>query len=720
MIWQTFWCALSSDQTPDLLDVKQEVPWAADQVCRQLEKVGGEVDKETSSTQSFKSSLLGFASCNSVQSQARQDSTTVTGASSDNVAGKAMVALHTRLEDLSLALLSWETITRRSQNVTSLADEQAAVAAADCASAAFEDFRVNLCSNGESRVMQALALLKELPPANVWRDMERIQMLLRARQVFLDARLDAGPRFLEAAREQRRWPEADALAAEWLVSLGRVFGEKGSLHWRERARARLRSGLAVGPTPGPDGTAVANRPLLENGIPVLVGRGCLRIRNIRAKNLRRADYRSKIEPYVLFDFAGSRACTSVLMDNEDSPEWATEEMIFEVDALQEMPMLCASAWNMDGSLADDPLGCVDDVAGGLDVETGTAGRGLDVVALLAGIRPELVPPAGGRGLPDQPGRPLLGRRQVCCLPLRGEGAGDRGASIGFEIIYSEGGSADPLVYLQDDTQENPMLELLADVEQQLDEHLRSFGPESDGFFLPQLDAKPRGLGPPLEVLGIPATVRVKVSEYISVMDELSFLVTSGAAEASKSAGLDVADLADFRTFWSTHHLTYRQLEKLRESLRAFEFRAGQNETLRRSIEEQDSLLPTIGVWSTERRRRLRDQVFLTTLRLRHYDVCGVPVWIWQPLVLVLLLSGGMAGLTVKVLNMDLSWKAVLLPFFCLIVVLCAASFFSGDASTRLRAFASAEVLRLRQEPFLTRLLDSGPGYCIVPTCDEID
>mmetsp|Transcript_200 Transcript_200/g.452 ORF Transcript_200/g.452 Transcript_200/m.452 type:complete len:154 (-) Transcript_200:67-528(-) len=150
-------------------------------------------------------------------------------------------------------------------------------------------------------------------------------------------------------------------------------------------------------------------------------------------------------------------------------------------------------------------------------------------------------------------------------------------------------------------------------------------------------------------------------------------------------------------------ITSQQLIRLRDQIRAVERRASQNPALHRAISCQDTLLPSIGSWSTDRRRQLRDKVFLADLRLKRLDVCGVPVWVWQPCILAVVLCIGTVLCTLTIVHRPSQLRDVFMFAACLVVIMCALS-----------PWLSTNGL---PEPWRMGLLDSSSDYLAVPTSE---
>uniref|UniRef100_A0A7S2JC52 C2 domain-containing protein n=1 Tax=Zooxanthella nutricula TaxID=1333877 RepID=A0A7S2JC52_9DINO len=527
--------------------------------------------------------------------------------------------------------------------------------------------------------MRATVLLRALPTGSCWRDQMCIQGLLRRRQAFLWDHLSTyAADVLTSARARERWPTAERAAIRWREALVAALGEPGSEDWLARS-GRLPPPRA--PCGRGGGPRLAAQRAQDSGVLV--------IRHIKAWNLRRADFWDPSDPYVVFEFAGQSCRTSVVYNNEDNPHWAGEEMIFEVASLAAAPVLEVSVWDWDGFSKHDPLGRVDE-----------EGLGLNVQDVLEGVQSEMQYLGSSH---DVPTRACC---QGCRLVLRGDGAGNRGAAIAFEVVFAEGGNADPLRHTQE---EEPMLRYIASVERQIAEFSHAFKSETAGFFLPPLDLDGRSLGS-FAPGGGEAWVASKehaqaVTDYNRLLDRLSIL----AAEAPGSAPVDVAD------FWpgvgvdTPARAADLQLVRLRAQIAQVERNAANDPALLEAIARQDDVLPSIGQWSCDRRRRLRDEVFLLGLQLRRTDLFCLPVWIWSPCLLALLLCGGTTACTVAVVRFP---RALALE--TLFTVACVASLCYLASSCYVQRL-SGDRTRRGKWPSTRRSRDSGGDYVKVAT-----
>jgi len=303
--------------------------------------------------------------------------------------------------------------------------------------------------------------------------------------------------------------------------------------------------------------------------------------------------------------------------------------------------------------------------------------------------------------------------------------------VEFEVLFSEGGSADPLVLQLRPEGPDPVIQLLADVGLRLVEHRSNFARESEGFFLPRSDwdsgadlQKQEALNPVSDVFGAHVSEQTtrEVLEYNRALDRLSLLTAECSASPSSASSSMLAtgaapkvqgDTISSRDLWPASlsreggmslRMTSQQVMRLRDQIRAVERKAAHDPALHRAISYQDDLLPSIGAWSTDRRRRLRDQVFLASLRLGRLDVCGVPVWVWQPVMLAVVLCGGTVMCAVVILSHPAQLRDFFLFVACLVVIVCVASpwLTSGNGIP---------------EPWHMKLLDCSPGYLTVPNCE---
>lgn len=73
---------------------------------------------------------------------------------------------------------------------------------------------------------------------------------------------------------------------------------------------------------------------------------------------------------------------------------------------------------------------------------------------------------------------------------------------------------------------------------------------------------------------------------------------------------------------SSHEVKWSDVDQLLQKARDFERSVGQKDELRRIYAFQDEYLPDIGEWSTDRRRQLRNQVFLVRIEHGHVSHSG--------------------------------------------------------------------------------------------------
>eukprot|EP00931_Biecheleriopsis_adriatica_P116181 TRINITY_DN91860_c0_g1_i1.p1 TRINITY_DN91860_c0_g1~~TRINITY_DN91860_c0_g1_i1.p1 ORF type:complete len:936 (-),score=210.43 TRINITY_DN91860_c0_g1_i1:62-2869(-) len=581
--------------------------------------------------------------------------------------GEAPV-LHQRLEQLKVALDEWDKAVRSRTNLTGSFDasskggtrkEELAV---EMASAAFEDFRAGLVIHkkglleragdalGRSRkdentemeaIQRGVELLRVLNGLSPWCDQRKIQELLGKRQeYFLDRKYDpnytrftCGQRFLELIQDQKRWPEAELLALRWNEILEKNLGKLGTQDWKARS-ARLQTSweqravheivqdekllcsffwhvvyaiyeffiACCSPYFGP----VQKQPLLPGGASA--GSGKLMITKIRAANLRSADILDQSDPYVKFSFPGMQPVKTKTVDNnEKNPKWLDprnasgwEEVIIEVPNLS--AALKVEVWDEDYFTQHDPLG----------------ENSLNVMRLLE--QTAVAQGQGGwfGGPPDLSSIQVSGAKVN--LDLRGPNAGDREPVVEFEMTWTpknpgagagapkaaSGPSLDPLMLQPKGNGEDVALRLVGQVDAKIIEFQRSFGPQSEvsaGFFLQEQDldadaglfSTQDGTGTHFLGQGSAASTREmqEVESYNRILSEIRSVIHMGS---SQGQAID----------WS-------KLDQLIASAKSVERNAGSSEKKRRLFAFQDELLPQIGEWSTDRRRKLRNEVFLAKL-----------------------------------------------------------------------------------------------------------
>lgn len=183
------------------------------------------------------------------------------------------------------------------------------------------------------------------------------------------------------------------------------------------------------------------------------------------------------------------------------------------------------------------------------------------------------------------------------LDLMGAGAGDRNPYLEMEITWTPEGvgvlaaPSDPLLLPH---QDDAALHLLAEMEEQLPAFLREFGPDSTenlGFFLQRKDHRLDSALP--RAAASSSSGRDKVRQYNQVLNRIN------------------EHLQQFRR--KHHEPNLAELGVLLEKAGEFERSVGRREDLRRIFAFQDEQFPDIGEWSTDRRRQLRNQVFLVKL-----------------------------------------------------------------------------------------------------------
>lgn len=514
------------------------------------------------------------------------------------------MSLHRALDQLQAALTAWEAAVKSKTGFAGdlRGDCRREEQAVEVASAAFEDVRTSLTQEGmmkrmlasrdlEQGAMRGQEVLRALAGHSPWADKEKVQELLHRRLDFLlnpsfdpgHCRFPSGKHFLKLVRDRRRWPQAEALALQWPDILERTLGRKGAEDWKSRADRLLVKRVD---RDKPHRSSQESFELCElcvsegredRHVPQSSGEvsGQLTFTRIRAYNLRSADVLDESDPFVKFELGSlAQAQTSVVWNNEKNPEWKDpntgrwEEVFMRVAhaSLDRFPQLQISVWDKDTFTHNDSLGS----------------QTLSLVDLLqqhSGYS------SAARAL----------KKQVTCdtgsVVLQGPGAGDRGPSIEFSVTWTPGldgldSSDDPLML---EPEKDGALQLLAEMEMELHHFLKEFGPKSAdslGFFLQPQDCN--------------TDVR-------------------SSREDKKYSNSEVQQVKDYNELLNKlknrlqhHHVNFREMNDLVQLLQEVETRAGHGAG-RRIFAFQDEDLPIIGEWSTDRRRQLRNQLFLAKL-----------------------------------------------------------------------------------------------------------
>jgi len=217
--------------------------------------------------------------------------------------------------------------------------------------------------------------------------------------------------------------------------------------------------------------------------------------------------------------------------------------------------------------------------------------------------------------------------QLRPLQLAGEGAGDKGASVQFELFYQTGATGDPLVFQPE--AEDEALVLVGQVEEQLTGYQDAFLGCNEGFFLAPADSKPDlSLDPTAQgSLGmsggfpqISPTISDEVFKYNRLLDKLNLMTTDhrhGGPEAAllSSSGSREGGGPTQQEWTEQFAGAAEEFINLLEQIRNVERTVGSDLATRRFFAFQDELLPTVGEWSMDRRRRLRNQAFLASLEV---------------------------------------------------------------------------------------------------------
>ena len=526
------------------------------------------------------------------------------------------MAAHRILDQLQNALVTWEAAMKSRTSFTGDWRPGREEQAVEFASASLEDLRASLAQEGvmkrmlgsrdsEQGAVRGHEVLQALAGHSPWSDQDRVQELLRRRADFLTnqtfdpyrSRFSVAKQFLQLVGDKRRWPQAEALALQWPEVLERTLGGNGADDWKKRAQSLLDRAAAARErsraqqSSGPWCEALEDFDFLDLGIveakshdrgaPSVKGEvsGRFTFTRIRAFNLRSADMLDESDPFVRFELGSlAQGQTSVVWNNEKNPEWKDpntgrwEEVILDVReaSTERFPQLHISVWDKDTFTHNDSLGS-------------------QVLSLV-----DLMQKHGGYSSASRTfANPVSG--STGSLVLQGPGAGDRGPTIEFEFTWAPNlhgpnrldGLLDPLAL---PPAEDDALQLVAEMELELPKFLREFGPksaESLGFFLqPQdchSDIRKR---PDVDKRHSNSEIQ-RVKDYNELLNKI-------------------------KNRLQHHHVDFREINSLIQELREVETRAGSGSG-RRIFAFQDEDLPTIGEWSTDRRRQLRNQLFLAKL-----------------------------------------------------------------------------------------------------------
>ena len=523
------------------------------------------------------------------------------------------------LDQLHAALMAWESTVKSRGGLSSgwrpdrayRREEQAV----EVASAALEDVRAKLAQEGVMRKVlgsqdsqqgakRGHEVLRALAGHSPWSDKARIQELLRRRADYLlnqtfdphRSRFPSAKDFLQLVSDRRRWPQAEPLALQWPDVLERTLGRNGAEDWKKRAQSLLmktrseRQKNLSGPFRRSSSESWQASDFLDlchtaegTGVKHEPGDGDISgqfmFTKIRAYNLRSADVLDESDPFVRFELSGlAQAHTSVVWNNETNPEWKDpdtgrwEEVVLNVmqASLDHFPQLQISVWDKDHFTHNDSLGS----------------QTLSLVDLLQ--------KHGGYSSASR----ALAKPATCSsgtVVLQGPGAGDRGPCIRFDIAWVPGipGPAgvdsfrDPLAL---PPEEDEALQLVAEMEMELPIFLKEFGPksaESLGFFLQPQDCN-------TDVWKVQPTDKTYSNSEVQRVKDYNELLNK------------------LKNRLQHHHMDFREITNLLQELQEVETRAGSGAG-RRIFAFQDEDLPVIGEWSTDRRRQLRNQLFLAKL-----------------------------------------------------------------------------------------------------------
>jgi len=260
--------------------------------------------------------------------------------------------------------------------------------------------------------------------------------------------------------------------------------------------------------------------------------------------------------------------------------------------------------------------------------------------------------------------------QIGLIPLAGPGAGPQGGAVTFEIsmtnsLGAAGAGGDPLVIQPAETDE--LLTRIGQVQEKMEYYTREWTQESMGFFLGEIDHEIQLESPGLQrsansmfdsfgtdtrtsnmnsMMGSLVSSKTRnyasdkaeaqrrrreVWEYNQTLDLLNFLTSekdSFVADASPLAAevsrtmrpyAGVLSVSPTGAAWNSlseveQHKVAQTLYEAHEKVKRIEQHAGDpRRSSWRAFAYQDDYLPQIGIWSTDRRRKLRDQVFLAKI-----------------------------------------------------------------------------------------------------------
>eukprot|EP00930_Biecheleria_cincta_P040240 TRINITY_DN27588_c0_g1_i1.p1 TRINITY_DN27588_c0_g1~~TRINITY_DN27588_c0_g1_i1.p1 ORF type:complete len:1198 (-),score=213.36 TRINITY_DN27588_c0_g1_i1:3-3596(-) len=568
----------------------------------------------------------------------------------------------------------------------------------------------------------AIELLHVLQGFSPWCDAAKIQELLRRRQTFfIDAKHDpqylrfqCGKRFLELVRSQQSWPEAEPLAMHWPKVMEKNLGDLGAKDWQARAQRQgdllgwttavavgedhsccnacchascadcyryllLYCGAAAGSAYGfydyvlscctnagaRASSSLGGPSLHYDHLPVAGGHdsGLLKISRIRAHNLRHADYFDESDPYVIFRVGERQNQTNVVWNNEKNPVWQ-EEVTLKVDSLSRTPFLDVIVQDYDKFSSDDPLGqhrsnvgalikaTMDKRAGFWNYLSGAAGATAPEVYR---VKERLT---GNGAAPES-----IVEFEFIWIPqaFNERGAvGSASAQNRRAIHHVDAPKLNPLVLQPDSSDE--LLPLIRQVQATLPKFMEGFESYSEGFFLASQDMSEDSMMNPDITYGAgkaPAHASKSAMQEVATYNRLLSDIrqqTLGFVDAETASILRGKTGPTRDEAFNLH-----RLNQLLEQVRAVERGVARDPSKRRLFAFQDELLPAIGEWSTDRRRKLRNQVFLAQLQ-----------------------SQGVASVLVRTTT---EWSRCLVPLFMVLAVLChllaaANLFFNSEEAGR--------------------------------------
>lgn len=580
-----------------------------------------------------------------------------------------------RLDELELALDRFDTAAEVGQPC---ADDYRRT---DRASAEFEDFRLRRGSAGTTQdaAKMGAKLLLGLRGSSKWCDSGQVQNLLRRRNAYLCRHRFVAATSLLSNYGQNRTNAARQFLEHgqgWEEILCQTLGTNGAADWKDRARKILQMDGHVSQT---DGVADC---------------GVLVIRHIRAFNLPKLDFWDDSDPYIIFSLGDREEQTSVIW-NCNNPEWrlqgedSWEEVLIEVDSIRQNPILGILVKDYDRFSADDVVGKVDEGGCG----------GISIIDAFLGRLAQAAPQAEAKdsfGPARSPITHNLPHVEVCAngsirchvalkgMPVRGFNE-QPCASVSFEISFdTTGANGDPLVVHP--VREDEALILVGQADHVTASNRQAFESASLGFFLEPVPSTPGGIS---------SEIIDEVCEYNQLLSLLAVLTTdpSKMGRTLSNSGLtstpvqekyleNVAGMLSEETLHTpsapsqiaANVAAVQEFSRAVHTIRSFESRARNDQHRRYVFTHQDELLPSIGDWSMERRKALRNQVFLAKRHLEPDEddnyLGNFDVQVWLPMLICAIIA--VYGLVMAILQWTGSWEAHRLNMIVATVIALAA------------------------------------------------